>query len=54
MSLRDVERAMIVFKYFYGKKDLFNPLIREKQEQELRRVLTQSLQEDAEDHPVVT
>jgi hypothetical protein len=53
VSLRDVERAMIVFKYFYDKKDLFTPLIREKEEQELRRVPVQSLQEDVEDHPVV-
>ena len=31
MSLRDVERAMIVFKYFYEKMDIFAPLIEGKQ-----------------------
>ena len=31
MSLRDVERAMIVFKYFYEKMNIFAPLIEEKQ-----------------------
>ena len=31
MSLRDVERAMIVFKYFYEKMDMFAPLIDQKQ-----------------------
>ena len=25
MSLRDVERAMIVFEYFYDKMDVFGP-----------------------------
>ena len=30
MSLRDVERAMIVFKYFFDKMDLLGPLIDEK------------------------
>ena len=30
MSLRDVERAMIVFKYFYEKMDMFAPLIDQK------------------------
>ena len=54
MSLRDVERAMIVFKYFYDKKDLFTPLIREKEEQELRRVPTQSLPDGAKECPVVS
>ena len=34
MSLRDVERAMIVFKYFYEKMDIFAPLIEEKQREE--------------------
>ena len=31
MSLRDVERAMIVFKYFYEKMHIFASLIEEKQ-----------------------
>ena len=31
VSLRDVERAMIVFKYFYEKMDTFAPLISKKQ-----------------------
>ena len=34
MSLRDVERAMIVFKYFYEKMDIFAPLIEQKQRDE--------------------
>ena len=34
VSLRDVERAMIVFKYFYEKMALFGPLMDEKEEQE--------------------
>ena len=34
MSLRDIERAMIVFKYFYEKMDIFAPLIEEKQREE--------------------
>ena len=34
MSLRDVERAMIVFQFFYGKMDLFAPLINTKAEEE--------------------
>ena len=34
MSLRDVERAMIVFKYFYEKMDVFAPLIDQKQREE--------------------
>lgn len=34
MSLRDVERAMIVFKYFYEKMDIFAPLIEEKQRED--------------------
>lgn len=32
VSLRDVERAMIVFKYFYEKMDTFAPLISKKQQ----------------------
>jgi len=27
VSLRDVERAMIVFKYFYERMNLFGPLM---------------------------
>ena len=27
VSLRDVERAMIVFRYFYEKMDMFAPLM---------------------------
>lgn len=27
MSLRDVERAMIVFEYFYDKRNIFGPLV---------------------------
>jgi hypothetical protein len=34
VSLRDVERAMIVFKYFYEKMDIFAPLIEQKQREE--------------------
>ena len=30
MSLRDVERAMIVFEYFYDKMVLFAPLMNKK------------------------
>ena len=29
MSLRDVERAMIVFEYFFGKMDIFRPRMNE-------------------------
>ena len=34
VSLRDVERAMIVFKYFYEKMDIFAPLIDVKQQED--------------------
>ena len=34
VSLRDVERAMIVFQFFYEKMDLFAPLINAKVEKE--------------------
>ena len=34
MSLRDVERAMIVFKYFYENMNIFAPLIEEKQRED--------------------
>ena len=36
MSLRDVERAMIVFKYFYENMDNFADLIDAKQQEEER------------------
>ena len=29
MSLRDVERAMVVFKYFFDKMDVFGPKMNE-------------------------
>ena len=35
MSLRDVERAMIVFKYFYEKMGTFGPLIDKKQQEDV-------------------
>ena len=38
MSLRDVERAMIVFEYFYERMNLFAPLIDKKASEELRDV----------------
>ena len=34
MSLRDVERAMIVLKYFYEKMDVIAPLVEKKQQEE--------------------
>ena len=37
MSLRDVERAMIVFKYFYKNMDNFASLIDEKRQEEERK-----------------
>ena len=36
MSLRDVERAMIVFEYFYENMEYFAGLIDEKQQEEER------------------
>ena len=35
VSLRDVERAMIVFEYFCEKMDIFGPLINEKLKDEV-------------------
>ena len=35
MSLRDVERTMVVFKYFYEMMDVFAPLIDQKQQEEM-------------------
>ena len=40
MSLRDVERAMIVFKYFYENMDNFADLIDKKRQEEERKVTT--------------
>ena len=37
MSLRDVERAMIVFKYFYENMENFSDLIDKKQQEEERK-----------------
>ena len=34
MSLRDVERAMIVFEYFYERMNLFAPLMNKKAKNE--------------------
>ena len=36
VSLRDVERAMIVFKYFYNKMALFGPLMDKQEEQNVQ------------------
>ena len=36
VSLRDVERAMIVFEYFYERMDLFAPLMNNKAIEELK------------------
>ena len=35
MSLRDVERAMIVFKYMYGMMDVFGPFMDKLAQKEL-------------------
>ncbi len=35
MSLRDVERAMIVFKYFCDKSDVFNEYVSKMAENEV-------------------
>ena len=35
MSLRDVERAMIILEYFYEKMHLFAPLMNQKAEAEM-------------------
>ena len=52
MSLRDVERAMIVFKYFYEKMDIFAPLIEEKQQKEEEEE-GDSYDEESEDEGMV-
>ena len=36
VSLRDVERAMIVFEYFYERMEIFAPLMEERAEKERR------------------
>ena len=51
MSLRDVERAVIVFKYFYEKMDIFAPLIEEKQREEEEE--EDSYDEGSEDEEMV-
>ena len=51
MSLRDVERAMIVFKYFYEKMDIFAPLIDQKQQEEEEE--EDSYDEESEDEEMV-
>ena len=39
MSLRDVERCMIVFEYFFERKDLFGPRMDEKATAEKKVVI---------------
>ena len=39
VSLRDVERAMVVFKFFIDKMSLFKDLIAEKAKDEVRSIL---------------
>ena len=53
MSLRDVERAMIVFKYFYEKMDIFAPLIERKQREEEEEEEEDSYDEESEDEGMV-
>ena len=38
MSLRDVERAMVVFKFFIDKMSLFRDLIADKAKDEVRSI----------------
>ena len=38
VSLRDVERAMVVFKFFIDKMSLFKDLIAEKAKDEVRSI----------------
>ena len=52
MSLRDVERAMIVFKYFYEKMNIFAPLIEDKQLDD-EEESDESYDEDSEEEDVV-
>ena len=52
MSLRDVERAMIVFKYFYEKMDVFEPLIVQKQAED-EQDDDESYGEESEDEGMV-
>ena len=44
MSLRDVERAMVVFKFFIDKMSLFKDLIADKAKDEVRSILLVHLQ----------
>jgi hypothetical protein len=53
VSLRDVERAMIVFKYFYEKMDIFAPLIEEKQREEEEEEEEDSNDEGSDDEGMV-
>ena len=54
MSLRDVERAMIVFEYFYEKMDIFAPLMDQKQrEEEEEEEEEDSYDEEIEDEGMV-
>ena len=39
MSLRDVERCMIVFEYFFERKDLFSPGMVKKAAKEKKVVI---------------
>ena len=52
MSLRDVERAMIVFKYFYEKMDIFAPLIEDKQRED-EEESDESYDEDSEEEELM-
>ena len=49
MSLRDVERAMIVFKYFYENMDNFAGLIDEKRQEEERKASADQLSKREEE-----
>ena len=49
MSLRDVERAMIVFKYFYENMDNFAGLIDEKCQEEERKASADQLSKREEE-----
>ena len=48
MSLRDVERAMIVFEYFYENMENFSDLIDEKRREEERKEATDEIYEEEE------
>ena len=49
MSLRDVERAMIVFKYFYENIDNFAGLIDVKRQEEERKASADQLSKREEE-----